>query len=193
MKAIALLAFAVAAGAAAQPLVPPLDREQMEPGYGVVERVAPVRVRERSAAAGGSAAAEDALPKFRITVRMADGSVQYRDIDRREFRPGTRVLLTNAGDVVADAPRGSTPPGLSQDGARPAEGAIKGGSIAPGERSGVPDKAPGSAAAGASARDLARCYELEGSLRAQCLADESSKRESREAGEAKSGAPARQD
>ncbi len=81
-----------------------------------------------------------------------------------------------AAQSAGDGARGSTPPGLSQDGARPAEGAIKGGSIAPGESSGMPDKAGGAAAGGTaapgSARDLARCYQLEGSLREQCLAQE---------------------
>lgn len=72
----------------------------MQPGYGVVEQVMPVRIRERSAAAGGSSA--DARPVYRIAVRMADGSLQYRDLDRAEFRPGERVLLTNAGDVLPD-------------------------------------------------------------------------------------------
>jgi hypothetical protein len=86
-----------------------------------------------------------------------------------------------AAQSTGDAPRGSTPPGLSQDGARPAEGALKGGTLAPGESGGTPDSAsgksaPGSAAAGASSRELARCYELQGSLREQCLADDASKR-----------------
>ncbi len=81
---------------------------------------------------------------------------------------------------AGDATRGSTPPGTSQDGARPAEGALRGGTLAPGESGGTPDSAPaksapGSAAAGGSSKRLARCYELEGSLREQCLADEASK------------------
>ena len=101
MKASVLLALAVSAGAAAQPAAPPLAQERMQPGYGVVERVAPVRVAERSAAAGGSSA-RDARPMYRIAVRMADGSLQYRDLDRPEFRPGDRVLLTNAGEVLPD-------------------------------------------------------------------------------------------
>jgi hypothetical protein len=90
------------------------------------------------------------------------------------------ALLAFAGWTAAqgagDGERGSTPPGLSQDGARPAEGAIKGGSIAPGESGGMPDKsggrAAGEAAAGGTAKGLARCYQLEGSLREQCLAQE---------------------
>ena len=76
-----------------------------------------------------------------------------------------------AAQAGSDATRGSTPHGVSQDGARPAEGAIKGGSIAPGESGGTPDASrQGGAASGGSA-NLARCYELEGKLREQCLAD----------------------
>lgn len=97
-----MLAFAVFASfAVAQPVAQPLPPQAMRPGYGVVEKVMPVLVRERSAAAGGSATA-DARPVYRLAVRMADGSVQYRDVDRAEFRPGERVLLTNAGDVLPD-------------------------------------------------------------------------------------------
>lgn len=86
-------------------------------------------------------------------------------------------FLAGLAAAQSDGERGSTPPGMSQDGSRPAEGAIKGGSIAPGESGGMPDKAGGSAAAGGTAaggtaRDLGRCYQLEGSLREQCLAQE---------------------
>lgn len=84
-------------------------------------------------------------------------------------------LFAGLAAAQADGERGSTPPGLSQDGSRPAEGAIKGGSIAPGESGGMPDKAgsaPGGAAAGGTASHLARCYQLEGTLREQCLAQE---------------------
>ncbi len=153
MTRLGLIAVLAAASAAAQPVVPPVPAAAKQPGYGVVESVVPVRVasREGSAAAGGSALAR---PVYRVTVRMPDGSRQVRDLDRPEFQPGDEVLLTNSGDVVSDADprsagdadRGSPPPGLSQDGGRPAEGAIKGGSQ--------------------------RCYELQGSPREQCLADE---------------------
>jgi hypothetical protein len=79
---------------------------------------------------------------------------------------------------AGDTNRGSTPPGLSQDGARPAEGAIQGGSIAPGEKGGMPQKDVGKGAtAGGSASRVQRCYELEGSLREQCLADEALNKE----------------
>ena len=106
MKSIAWLALAVSARAAAQPIAAPLPHERMQPGYGVVERVTPLRLsqstHERSAAAGGSSPRGNARPVYRIAVRMADGSLQYRDLDRPEFRPGDRVLLTNAGDVLPD-------------------------------------------------------------------------------------------
>ena len=39
---------------------------------------------------------------YRVAVRMPDGSVQYRDLDRPEFKVGDNVLLTNAGDIVPD-------------------------------------------------------------------------------------------
>jgi hypothetical protein len=79
------------------------------------------------------------------------------------------ALLALAGTAAAqtgDAGRGSTPPGSSRDGAAPGEGAITGGSIAPGERSGVPDGA-------SNTKDEAvkRCAQLEGILREQCLRD----------------------
>jgi hypothetical protein len=54
--------------------------------------------------------------------------------------------------------RGSIPPGTSQDGSRPADGAIKGGAILPGETAGVPGKA--------------KCEDLTGTLREDCLKQE---------------------
>jgi hypothetical protein len=53
---------------------------------------------------------------------------------------------------------GSLPPGTSQDGSRPADGAIKGGAILPGETAGVPGKK--------------KCEELTGTLREDCLKQE---------------------
>jgi hypothetical protein len=65
-----------------------------------------------------------------------------------------------AGAAYAqDAERASTPPGTSQDGANPADGALKGGSILPGEQSGVPD----------AQKMRERCEQLEGTLREDCL------------------------
>ena len=100
------LAFA-AAGAFAQdePVVEPVPAKEMKPGYGVVASVTEVQVmaRDRSAAAGGSAQGETTfLPMYRIGVRMPDGSMQYRDLDKPEFKVGDNVLLTNAGDILPD-------------------------------------------------------------------------------------------
>src|SRR5919106_303115 len=58
--------------------------------------------------------------------------------------------------------RGSIPPGQSKDGAAPSEGAIKGGSILPGETAGLPDKE----------KMQRRCEELSGTLREDCLRQE---------------------
>lgn len=63
-----------------------------------------------------------------------------------------------AGAHAQGSERGSTPPGMSQDGSRPSEGAIRGGSIQPGEQSGMPQN-----------RALRRCDDLQGVLREQCL------------------------
>lgn len=70
--------------------------------------------------------------------------------------------------LAQDAGRGSMPPGTSQDGSGAAEGAIKGGSIAPGESAGVPDDR---ALTTPSERALNRCKDLEGTLREQCFKD----------------------
>jgi len=56
-----------------------------------------------------------------------------------------------------------------KDAAKPSDGAIKGGSILPGETSGTPD---GRAAPAPSARGAERCQELSGTLREQCLEQE---------------------
>jgi hypothetical protein len=71
-------------------------------------------------------------------------------------------LLVFSGFSAAQEPgRGSTPPGMSQDGSGVADGAIKGGSIQPGERSGMPEQSPA----------VKRCEDLGGTLREQCLKD----------------------
>lgn len=57
--------------------------------------------------------------------------------------------------------RGSTPPGTSRDGSAPSDGALKGGTILPGEQSGMPTR-----------KVPSRCEELEGSLREDCLKEE---------------------
>ena len=108
VKALAVLLLLAAATAFAQkdePVVKPVPAKQMKPGYGVVESVTPVQLtaREGSAAAGGSAqGGTSARPMYRIGVRMPDGSLQYRDLDKPEFKLGDNVLLTNAGDIVPD-------------------------------------------------------------------------------------------
>ena len=105
VKAAAALLLSAAAAFAGEPVVTPVPAKQMRPGYGVVESVTEVQLvsRERSAAAGGSAqAAKSAKPMYRIGVRMPDGSLQVRDLDKPEFKVGDNVLLTNAGDIVPD-------------------------------------------------------------------------------------------
>lgn len=105
MRALALcLLLATPAAFADEPAVTAVPTAQMKPGYGVVESITPVRlIGERSAAAGGSApAATEGRPVYRVGVRMPDGSLQFRDLDKPEFRIGDNVLLTNAGDIVPD-------------------------------------------------------------------------------------------
>ena len=66
--------------------------------------------------------------------------------------------------TTGEPARGNTPPGMSQDGAKPADGAIQGGSaILPGEKGGMPKK---------DEAKQQRCYELTGSLREECLKKE---------------------
>ena len=87
------------------PRVPAIQEADKRPGYGTVEGIQEVRVTpERSAAAGGSAPASAAeeRPAYRVTVRMADGSIQHRDLHKPEFKKGDAVLLTNAGEIVKD-------------------------------------------------------------------------------------------
>jgi hypothetical protein len=69
-----------------------------------------------------------------------------------------------------DATRGNTPPGMSQDGSGPADGAVKGGSILPGEGAGVPNKD----SKAATTERLGRCGQMNGSLREDCLSKERS-------------------
>ena len=70
--------------------------------------------------------------------------------------------------TTGDPSRGNTPPGMSQDGSRPADGAIRGGSIRPGESAGQPNA--GGTAPG-SAERVQRCEQLDGKLREDCLKD----------------------
>jgi len=81
------------------------------------------------------------------------------------------IFLVSTGTALAqtdrDEGRGSPAPGTAQDGSRPAEGAIKGGSVLPGESGGLPD-----AAASTPAARMQRCNQLSGSLREECIARE---------------------
>lgn len=86
----------------------------------------------------------------------------------RIFAASALLALAGAG-FAQDGGRGSVPPGTSQDGSGAPDGAIKGGSIAPGETAGVPDE--GKAMNTPSERAIARCKDLEGTLREQCLKD----------------------
>jgi len=67
-------------------------------------------------------------------------------------------LAQSTTDNPSSTPLGK---GTAPDGARPGDGAIKGGSIVPGEASGVPTD-----------RQISRCADLTGTLREQCLAQE---------------------
>ena len=68
------------------------------------------------------------------------------------------ALAQSTTDNPSTTPLGKGP---GSDGTRPADGAIKGGSIVPGETSGVPTD-----------RQVSRCADLTGTLREQCLAQE---------------------
>jgi hypothetical protein len=73
------------------------------------------------------------------------------------------VALASAASAQAPESRGNTPPGMSRDGSAPGDGAIIGGSIAPGERGGLPNAGREGA--------IKRCLDLEGVLREQCRRD----------------------
>ena len=80
------------------------------------------------------------------------------------------ICAVSFAQTSGEADRGNIPPGMSQDGSRPADGAIKGGSsIAPGETGGLPNRTPTE-----SAEAQERCRDLSGSLREQCLEKERS-------------------
>ena len=73
------------------------------------------------------------------------------------------TLLLFASPVFGQSgERGSVPPGQSRDGAAPSDGALKGGSILPGETAGMPDPAK-------MEKLEKRCDELTGTLRDDCL------------------------
>jgi hypothetical protein len=80
----------------------------------------------------------------------------------RQVAAALLVLSLSGAAFAQDRERGSLPPGQSKDGSAPSDGAIKGGTILPGESGGTPD--------GAKARS--RCGELSGTLREDCLKQE---------------------
>jgi hypothetical protein len=86
------------------------------------------------------------------------------------------ILIAFATTVAAQSEtRGTTPPGTATDGSRPADGAITGGSILPGESGGIPRDRPGGSSTGSSvpaAERIKRCEELIGTLRDDCLRKE---------------------
>lgn len=91
---------------------------------------------------------------------------------QRFFLAGLLAALAGAGIAqTGEGTRGSTPPGTSNDGSRPSDGAITGAPLAPGESSGMPDSA--SVPKTASDRARQRCMELSGTLREECLLKES--------------------
>ena len=75
--------------------------------------------------------------------------------------------MSQAQDPGKPEQRGSMPPGTSQDGSRPSDGAIQGGSIAPGKTDGVPD----ALLPRTREQQVDRCKELKGALAEQCLRD----------------------
>ena len=68
----------------------------------VIGRYARATKAQAADAIGAAQAAARAKPMYRVVVRMPDGTLQYRDLEKPEFRPGDHVLLTNAGDIVPD-------------------------------------------------------------------------------------------
>lgn len=77
---------------------------------------------------------------------------------------GLAAALTASLAAGADAHRGraSVPPGASQDGAQPGEGAIKGGSLEGRRATDSPIE---------RRKEVERCRDLAGTLREQCLRD----------------------
>jgi len=78
------------------------------------------------------------------------------------------VALASAAAAQGPEGRGNTPPGMSRDGSAPGDGAITGGSIAPGERGGLPSGRDSTAGREGA---LKRCLDLQGVLREQCQRD----------------------
>jgi hypothetical protein len=68
------------------------------------------------------------------------------------------VLLFFSSLALAQGPDGKD--------TKPSEGAIKGGSVLPGETGGRPEQRPGPEA---SPKGMERCFELPGTLREECI------------------------
>jgi hypothetical protein len=101
---------------------------------------------------------------------MTRPEITMRTLQRAFILALSLSAASALAQTAGDATRGNTPPGRSQDGSGPADGAIKGGSILPGEKAGVPDKD----GATGSSEGIKRCKELTGLLREQCLDKERS-------------------
>lgn len=95
-------------------------------------------------------------------------SVQERNLQPRvmsAFRLLIAMTLLACASAAGgqEGQRGSIPPGQSRDGAAPSEGALKGGTILPGETGGMPDSPTD------QSQIEQRCKELSGTLREDCL------------------------
>jgi hypothetical protein len=98
---LAALFLAFAACAAVQ-AAPPADER---PGYGVVQSIQrlPGKAAEPSASAGASSPSRTrSSGSYLVRVKLDDGSIQVRQVKKREVAVGQRVLITNAGDVLPE-------------------------------------------------------------------------------------------
>ena len=72
------------------------------PGYGTVQSIK--RLAPEPSASAGASSAPDKRPAgtYLVRVRMDDGTIQVRQVRKREVATGQRVLVTNAGDVLPE-------------------------------------------------------------------------------------------
>jgi hypothetical protein len=105
-RMIRALLVAVALGAAHYALAADLPTPVAErrPGYGVVQSITPVRAApaEESASAGSSSSPAAPRTSYLVRVKLDDGSIQIRQLKKRNVAVGKRVLVTNAGDVLPE-------------------------------------------------------------------------------------------